>query len=227
MTSSLKRLAARLPVRYQQELKRLHFARMIRRGDFLAAEEHDHEYGRLEEWAGAGDWVIDAGANVGNYSGRLSQLVGPAGRVFAFEPVAETFELLTSNMARLPLRNVSLFNVAVSDEPGVRGMTVPLGEGQLENRYMAHLTEGASGDFAVMCMTVDSLQLPRRIAFVKIDVEGHELSALRGMHHLLERDHPVLVIEGRDDAVAMYLATLGYSHAQQGRSPNRVFTATR
>ncbi len=130
-------------------------------------------------------------------------------------------------MARLPLRNVSLFNAAVSDAPGVRGMTVPIGEGQLENRYMAHLTEGAAGDFAVMCMTVDSLQLPRRIAFVKIDVEGHELSALRGMHQLLERGHPVLVIEGRDDAVAAYLTTLGYRHAQQGRSPNPVYTATR
>lgn len=91
MTSSLKRLAARLPVRYRQELKRLHFPRMIRRGEFLSAEAHDHEYGRLQEWVSAGDWVSDAGANLGNYSGRLFQLVGPAGRVFAFEPVAETF----------------------------------------------------------------------------------------------------------------------------------------
>lgn len=227
MISSLKRLATRLPVRYQQELKRLHFARLIRKGTFLAAEDHDHEYGRLQEWVNAGDWVIDAGANVGNYAGRLSQLVGPAGRVFAFEPVAETFELLAANMTRLPWRNVSLFNVAVSDESGIRGMTVPLGDGQIENRYMAHLTTDAAGDFAVMSVTVDGLQFPRRIAFVKIDVEGHELSALKGMRRLLERDRPVLVIEGRDDAVADYLATLGYGHTQQGRSPNRVFTATR
>lgn len=226
MIASLKRLAARLPARYQQELKRLHFGRMIRRGSFLSAEDHDHEYGRLQEWVGAGDWVIDAGANVGNYSGRLSQLVGPSGRVFSFEPVSETFELLTANMARLPLRNVSLFNAAVSEHPGVRGMTMPIGDGELENPYMAHLAEG-SGDFAVMCMTVDSLQLPRQVAFVKIDVEGHELSALRGMHDLLERDHPVLVIEGRDDAVATYLAALGYTFTQQDRSPNRVFIVSR
>jgi FkbM family methyltransferase len=225
MLSTLKRLAARLPVRYQQELKRLHFARLIRTGRFLSAEDHDHEYGRLHEWVSAGDWVIDAGANVGNYSGRLSQLVGQGGRVFAFEPVAETFELLTANMARLPLRNVSLFNAAVSDQPGVQGMTVPVGDGELENRYMARLTPEAASDFTVMCVTVDSLQLPRPIRFIKIDVEGHELSALKGMRQLLERDRPVLVIEGRDDAVAGYLAALGYSFAEQGRSPNRVFTA--
>lgn len=224
MTSSLKRLAARLPVRYRQELKRLHFGRMIRRGRFLSAEDDDHEYCRLQEWVSAGDWVVDVGANVGNYSGRLSQLVGPLGRVFSFEPVSDTFELLTANMAQLPERNVSLFNAAVSDQPGVRGMRMPIGDGQVENPYMAHLTDGGGGDFAVMCMTVDSLQLPRPVAFVKVDVEGHEHSALRGMHHLLKRDHPILVIEGRDDAVAAYLATLGYRYEQRGQSPNRVFT---
>ncbi len=223
MTSFLKRLAGLLPVRYQQELKRLHFARMIRRGSFLSAEEHDSEYGRLHEWVSAGTWAVDVGANVGNYSARLSQLVGPAGRVFSFEPVGETFELLTANMARLPLKNVSLFNAAASDSVGVRGMTVPLGEGQLQNPYMAQLTEGARGDFAVMCMTVDALALPQRVSLVKVDVEGHELSAITGMRRLLERDHPVLIVEGRDASVADYLAVLGYTFEQRDRSPNRVF----
>ena len=225
MTSQLKRLAGRLPIRYQQELKRLHFGRMIRRGQFLSAEEHDQEYGRLHEWVSAGDWVVDVGANVGNYSGRLSQLVGRDGRVFSFEPVAETFELLTANMARLPLRNISLFNAAASDAVGVRSMIVPMGDGQLENRYMARLTDSGGGEFAVACLTIDALELPRRISFVKIDVEGHELSTLKGMKRLLERDHPVLVVEGRESVVADYLAALGYGFQDHGRSPNRVFKA--
>jgi FkbM family methyltransferase len=128
-------------------------------------------------------------------------------------------------MARLPLRNFSLFNAAASDGTAVRGMDVPLMEDGAQNRYMAHLTEDASGEFAVMCLPVDALALPHRVSLVKVDVEGHELAALKGMRRLLERDHPVLVVEGRADDVAQYLATMGYAFEQQGRSPNRVFTA--
>lgn len=223
-TTILKKIAATLPTRYQQELKRLHFGRMIRSGTFMSAEVHDTEFGRLHEWVQAGDWAIDVGANVGNYSARLSQLVGPTGRVFSFEPVAETFELLTANMARLPYRNVSLFNVAASDGTGLRSMEVPLMEGGIENRYMAHITEDGTGDFAVLSLPLDALELPRRVSMVKIDVEGHELSALQGMRRLLERDHPVLVVEGRATDVADYMSALGYAYEEQAGSPNRVFS---
>jgi len=226
MKSILKRIAASLPLTYQQELKRLHFGRMIARGTFEAAEDADREYDRLHEWVAPGDWVIDVGANVGNYSARLSQLVGATGRVFSLEPVAETFELLTANLARLPLRNISLFNVAASDTAGVRDMVVPMMEHGVQNRYMAHLTGGA-GEFAVMCLPVDALELPRRVSLVKIDVEGHELPALVGMRRLLERDHPTLIVEGRAAEVAEFLAALGYGFEDEAGSPNRVYRASK
>ena len=223
ITTILKKAAAGLPLRYQQELKRLHFGRMIRKGTFTSAEEHDAEFDRLSEWVSPGDWVVDVGANLGNYSARMSELVGRRGRVFSFEPVPETFELLTANMARLPLRNLTLLNVAASDERGVRGMEVPRMSDGVENRYMAHLTEGHDGGLAVVCLPVDALDIPRRISLIKIDVEGHELAALRGMRRLLERDHPVLIVEGRSDDVSALLAAIGYRFEQADGSPNRVF----
>lgn len=223
MTSILKKWATRLPARYQQELKRLHFGRMIRKGTFKSAEDHDMEFGRLHEWVTPGDWVIDAGANVGNYSARLSELVGGTGRVFSFEPIPDTFEILTSNMAQLPLRNVTLFNVAVSDAAGVKRMSVPVMKDGLTNPYMAHLTEDDGAPLAVMCLPLDTLEIPGRVSLVKVDVEGHELPALRGMQRLLERDHPILVVEGHTDDVAAYLVALGYAFEDAPRSPNRVF----
>jgi FkbM family methyltransferase len=218
----LKQLASRLPPRYQQELKRLYFARMIKQGVFKEAIENEGEFARLHEWVRKGDWVLDLGANVGNYAARLSELVEAPGRVLAFEPVPQTFELLASNIARFPLRNISLFNVAASHEFALHGMKLPeLPEGG-PNPYMAHLTdEGA--EVSVLCMPIDSLDIQHRISFVKIDVEGHELNALQGMRKLLQRDHPVLVIEGRSPEVEHYLAALGYSFHQEDRSPNRVF----
>ncbi len=220
----IKRLISQLPLRFQQELKRLHLSGQISRGIFTTAETADTEFPRLAGWVRAGDWVLDVGANLGNYTARLSELVGRDGRVLAFEPVPETFELLAANLARFPLRNVSFFNVAVSDTPGVSGITIPQLDSGLENRYMAHLTDGPS-EWTVYRLPVDALAIPHRVSFVKVDVEGHELPALRGMHGLLERDHPVLVVEGRDDDVASYLGRLGYTFADTAGSPNRVFTA--
>lgn len=225
MVQLLKRLASRLPSRYQQELKRFHFARQIAKGIFTTAEEMDAEYARLHLWVGRGDWVLDLGANVGNYTARLSELVGPGGRVIAIEPVPETFELLTSNLARFPFRNVTLLNAAASDRAGIAGMTMPTLDSGLENRYMAHLTE-TGGGLDVLCLSIDSLALPHCIRLVKIDVEGHELSALRGMQALIARDRPVLVIEGRSHEVADFLKPFGYTYEDVPSSPNRLFKAT-
>jgi FkbM family methyltransferase len=222
----LRRLVARLPLKYQQELKRLHFARMIRRGLFEKAIENEGEFERLHHWIGAGDWVLDLGANVGNYAARLSKLVGATGRVLAFEPVPQTFELLTANVARFPLRNVTLFNVAVSNQFALHGMRVPVLQSGVQNPYMAHLTEDGA-EMSVLCLPVDSLAIQRPVRLIKIDVEGHELAALQGMKRLIERDRPVLIIEGRSPEVAAYLASFGYSFEQDKGSPNRVFQHAR
>lgn len=220
----LKKLSSHLPLRTQQTLKRLHFARLIRKGVFTTAETEDHEFPRLAEWVAAGDWVLDVGANVGNYTARMSELVGPTGRVLAFEPVPETFELLVANLALFPYRNVTFVNAAISSAPALVGMAMPMLDSGMENRYMASIVDGG-GPVSAFAMPIDALGIPQRVAFVKVDVEGHELQALHGMQNLLRRDRPVLVVEGRDAAVAAFMAELGYGYTEAPRSPNRVYTA--
>jgi FkbM family methyltransferase len=215
----LKRISSKLPRRAQQEMKRLHFWRQIRFGTFATAEP---EYARLEEWIANGDWVIDIGANVGHYTVRLSQLVGARGRVLAFEPVPDTFELLTSNVAAAGARNVSLFNAAVSAQTAAMGITMPLFNSGLTNYYMAALTS-TDGDIEVLTIGLDSISLPRRIALVKIDVEGHELQALQGMEGLLRKDRPRLIVEGQSDDVRELLNRLNYDFIELPQSPNRIF----
>ena len=220
MITLLKRASSRLPLRLQQELKRLHFRRQIRKGTF---ETDEAEYAKLAQWVKAGDWVLDVGANVGHYSSKLSTLVGPKGRVFSFEPVPQTFEILAANMACCQVSNVTLFNVAASDVMGTVGMSIPSFETGLQNYYMASVTTEAVG-LSVVAIPIDSLQFPSRIALAKIDVEGHELSALRGMEHLLKRDHPLLIVEGQAEPVREYLRSFGYGFSETPGSPNRVFT---
>lgn len=217
--SWLKRLSSALPLRVQQYLKRLHFGRQIRAGRFVTSEP---EYSRLAEWIAPGDWVLDVGANVGHYALRFSQLVGPSGRVLAFEPVPETFELLASDIAAAGAHNVSLFNVAVSAQIGTAGISLPQFTTGLTNYYMAGLTE-SGGAFEVLTIPLDALMPPKPIALVKVDVEGHELPALVGMQQILRRDRPRLIVEGTSKEVAAFLGSLGYQFFESPGSPNRVF----
>ena len=219
----LKRLSSILPLRAQQSLKRLHFAHQIRSGGFVTSEP---EYARLSEWVSPGDWVVDIGANVGHYTARLAQLVGVNGRVLAFEPVPETFELLSANMAVACARNVTLFNLAASAEMGVANITLPHFGSGLTNYYMASITSG-DGDLKVLTAPLDSLIPLARITLVKIDVEGHEYYALRGIRELLRRDFPQLIVEGNSKEVEAFLEELGYTFTQFPGSPNRVFSRPR
>jgi FkbM family methyltransferase len=207
----------------QQKLKRLHFAHQLRTDQFVTPEP---EYGCLDAWVAAGDWVIDVGANVGHYTLRLSKLVGPAGRVMAFEPVPETFELLVSLMSVAGVHNVSFFNTAASSEVGVAGVSLPRFATGLTNYYMASLTP-IGGEFNVLTIPLDALMPPKRVTLVKIDVEGHELQALQGMQALLRRDLPRLIVEGRAADVASFLTNLGYRFVELEGSPNRVFESVR
>ncbi len=221
MNDTLKAFAARLPRRWQQELKRRYFGSMIRRGRF---DTNEPEYALLSSLVAPGDWVLDIGANIGAYTLRLSQLTGSDGRVIAFEPVPETFELLAAHAALCQPMNVTLINAAASDKACVVGMEIPKFASGLDNFYMARLSEKSG--FRVLCLTIDSLALPHPIRLAKIDAEGHELSVLRGMSNILRKDKPHLIVEDNSDQVPDYLSSFGYVSSKIEGSSNRMFRFT-
>ena len=217
----LKRIASYLPLAVQNSMKRIQFASQIRRGTFCTDEK---EYALMDEWVSEGDWVIDVGANIGHYTLRLSSLVGATGRVLAFEPVSATFGLLASNVASAKAGNVTLLNAASSDKTEVVGMEIPSFETGLENYYMANISD--DGDISCLTLAVDSLSLPHRVGFVKIDAEGHELPVLAGMRELLLRDKPILVVELSNDKIQEYLEPIGYETIVLAESSNLIFKPT-
>src|ERR1700681_2393299 len=126
-----------LPRGMQYALRRAKFAWLIRRGRFLPDEP---ELVDVTRYARPGDWVVDVGANVGRYTCHMSRCVGPTGRVLAFEPIAESFALLTANVRTLGVSNVSLFGIALSSTNDMVSMTVPHHDRtQLNNYYQAHI----------------------------------------------------------------------------------------
>lgn len=209
----LKRMAARLPHRWQAELKRLHFGRQIARNAFDTSEA---EYQLLPQFVNQGDWVIDIGANVGQYTKRLSDLVGAQGRVIAFEPVPATFALLAANTERFAFGNVTLINAAVSARLDVLGMDIPRFETGMVNYYEARLVENPVSGVKVLTMPVDSLLIDHPVSLVKIDAEGHEAHVLAGMHRLIERFKPTLIVETGSAELIASIERFGY---QVQRSP--------
>ncbi len=184
------------------------------------------EFHRLAEWLKSGDAVIDVGANIGAYTLRMSQIVGPTGRVYAFEPIPDTFASLTRNLRAVGATNVTLFNAACGEETSLVGMSVPDDPDGLPNPYLAHISKSPMA-LNALCVQVDALQLRERIALVKIDAEGFDDRVVFGMRKLLARSLPRIIIESRNAAVESTLAELGYVLVDDPKSPNALFEAKR
>ncbi len=218
----LKRLASRLPFPARQTLRAWKYGLQAASGRFRSDEPEFHQLG---DWVRMGDWVLDIGANVGQYTLRLSELVGREGRVIAFEPILETAEILATMARRARYRNVTLFNVAVSERAGLLRFLVPGGAAGLPNYFQARVSR--DGDRTIPCLALDELPFPHRIALVKIDVEEHEVPVIRGMRNLIERDHPILIIEGHEGIYPEFLAGYGYvMQPKTSGSCNLVFLTT-
>ncbi len=136
-----------------------------------------------------GDVVYDIGANVGFYTLLASELVGSEGTVVAFEPLPRNLALLRRHVHLNGLSNVEIIEGAVSEEAGTARFAA---EGLPE---MGHLTD--EGGMEVKMHQVDALVGSGRIPppkVMKIDVEGAELSVLRGAHEVLKQHRPQILL---------------------------------
>ena len=214
-------VTARLPEAARFGLKRMRFGLQIRAGKFLTGEP---EFGILHQLVEPGDWVLDVGANVGHYSARLSELVGSDGRVIAFEPVQETFALLTSNMMKTAFPNVTCLNLASSDEARLVAMSLPSTAGGSVNFYRASIVTSSDGEgSSAIAVPVDGIGIQNRIALIKVDVEGHERPAIDGMRGLISRDKPILIIETESSELETEINGMGYKSERMSGSPNILF----
>jgi FkbM family methyltransferase len=221
--SLLKSISSYLPDNMRYELKRWYYRYLIKRDKF---ESDEPEYMYIEKLLTAGDWVIDIGANIGTYTAKFSKLVGNTGRVIAFEPIPQTFNILYSNALLFPYQNTNLINAAASNYCGFVNMNVPsfpTGQKIYTQARIVNGEEGNSG-MKIFCILVDSLDLPKRIKMIKIDAEGHELNVIMGMINLIKRDKPILIIEGDSPEIEQTLCGLDYNFQQLPKSPNKIFS---
>jgi len=217
----LKRMASYLPLSVRQTLRASKYKLEFAAGRFGSDEP---EYHQLPTLLRPGDWVLDIGANVGQYTLRFSELAGAEGRVIAFEPIIETAEILVAMSRRSRYRNIAVLNLAVSDRAGVLAFRVPASAAGLPDYFQARVS--SDGDRRVPCVALDDLGFSHRIGLIKIDVEEHEVPVIRGMRNLIQRDRPILIIEGHEGIYPEFLMAYGYEmRPKAAGSSNLVFTA--
>lgn len=136
-----------------------------------------------------GSQVLDIGANIGFYTLLLADLVGPKGRVHAFEPDAINFKHLAV-AARLR-NNITLVAKAVSDRSHeLLIYTSPILNVDHRTYKVAHYSEAIPIDG----VSIDDYVGDRfRVDFIKMDIQGYELYALKGMEKTVSAN-PQLVI---------------------------------
>ncbi len=189
-----------------------------------------------------GDTVIDAGANFGRYTVAMAASVAHTGRVLAIEPIPVTFRVLDNVVRHGGLKQVTCVNMAVSDHAGSSEMTIPEMRDGL-NFYRASLdqTHGAGQSVSVEMDTLDLLSkgLAQPPVFVKMDLEGHERTALKGASGLLDAGVAWLLElpDNHDDSAAIddLMRSHGYAglwydaasetlrSARQGDTPINLF----
>lgn len=145
-----------------------------------------------------GDAAVDVGANKGSFLPSLSWAAGP-GRVVAFEPQPALADYLRRACRVARLTNVIVEAAGVSDRGGSLTLHVPgtgaASPGASFEPAVAALSPGR--DLRVPVVTLDEYFRgeSRRIAAIKVDVEGHELAVLRGAQEILARHAPLVVFE--------------------------------
>lgn len=195
--SGLKKFAVKyLPAPILKIIKQWHYLRKINKVDENSEEDIFH----LKSFIKPGDIVIDIGANFGVFTKIMSICTGEKGKVYSFEPIAETFSYLRNNVNKLRLSNVILYNLALSDTKGKAIMEVPKYEHSGENFYEARIVEKKDSSlktYEIKTDTLDNLfeKTSFNPAFIKCDVEGHEWAVFLGSRKLLEKCNPVLLVE--------------------------------
>ncbi len=139
--------------------------------------------------------TVDIGANLGLYTRELSRC---SKRVHAFEPSRAMAALLRRTSAP----NVLIHEVALSDRHGVSALNMPVNGGD-PVYSLASLEPPSSDDHRASTQElVEVARLDRTVrddvAFVKVDVEGHELEVLKGATGVIERSKPIFLVEAEE-----------------------------
>lgn len=147
-------------------------------GQYSEAEAHI-----LRSFLAEGGFAFDIGANIGDLTVPMSRFAGDSGRVIAVESHPKAFNVLCANLALNGIKNVRPVNAYLTSSDGSVAQVGPWG-----------LSAYVGDTWEPVQTTLDAFDVPR-CDFIKIDVDGPELSIIEGGSMLIEKHRPVLYVE--------------------------------
>jgi len=180
-----------------------------------------------------GDFVVEIGAHIGYVSLYFAHLIGPGGQLIVFEPGPNNLPYLWKNVTSNS--RISIVEKAVTDYVGsarfyvdnLTGQNSSLLEGHdalVSRKQVPHVDSSEESVIEVPCTRLDDFLLRAQLpppSFVKIDVEGAELSVLDGMKAILGKDDIVLMVEVTENAPDVFalLRDAGFYMFRPKKSP--------
>jgi FkbM family methyltransferase len=152
-----------------------------------------------------GDCAIDVGANCGDHTRVMASIVGLHGLVHAIEPNKAHWQRL-----RAIGENVSVWPYAAGEKISIETLHIPADNGWASLNERKDVTS-VQLQSTVQVRLDDIIELQQNpISFIKIDVEGHELHALRGMAAILLKWRPVVVLENCTHEISEFFDEIDY-----------------
>ena len=155
----------------------------------------------MRKHIGPGSIVLDVGANIGLYTLEAAKAVGPKGRVIAIEASPDHISTIKRSVGLNRFRNVDIISSAVGEVEGVTTLILP--EGANHGMFTLGSVTG-SVTRRVNVKRIDDILKEQEVLsvdFIKMDIEGSELVALKGATETLKRFRPTILIELNEAAL--------------------------
>ena len=150
----------------------------------------------FEKYIHAENVVFDIGAHAGFYSLLASILVGPRGKVLAFEPLPRNIRFLHEHLRINHVTNVRVINSAVGDRKGIARFS------DTGDSFQGRLT--IDGEIQVNVVCLDNLWEQAELPLpdvIKLDVEGAEFAVLLGAERLIHTARPIIFLATHGEEV--------------------------
>ena len=146
------------------------------------------------------DVILDIGANIGQNTVYYSDL---ATKVHAYEPVPQFFDVLSMNVAANSCSSVVLHQVGIGDTTHMSRLKI-MKKNIGHSRILADREKESDQEITIETIALDDDPIVGNIDFIKMDIEGYEVYALRGMQSLLAAHRPILQIECMESNLSVH-----------------------
>ena len=177
---------------------------------------------KLETYIPQNSIILDIGANIGNHSLYWSTISKKnVSKIYAFEPVYDTFMILSRNIKINNLENkVIIHNVGLSDIESCAKISS-------YSRENIGSTRLVSDSGSIQLQKLDNIHIPEEhIDFIKIDVEGMEINCIEGAINTIKKFKPLIFIEIMPEnlkTINKILSELEYTIVQEFKNKNYLF----